>query len=1122
VIERLTRRDWILIAVCIGVVAVSLFIVFNWFYAAFPEASIDFRYDRDTSLPLARRILDAQRIDVRDMKHAALFDGDEIAKIFLERSLGLSTANKLMRTDVRIWWWRHRWFRPLQEEEFDIDVAPTGEIVSFVDRIPESRALPTLDPAAAQRIAESFLVRAGVKLADLQPVVQSERTLPSRVQRIFTWDSQSIHPAGAPYRYTVTVDGDRVSRYDQRVRVPDQWQRDYQDLRSKNLLAGKIDSVFFVITLIAAVVIFITRLLRGDVSLRLLLGIAIASVVLVTGTSLNSFPSEVASYDTTSSYPAFLSRVVISAILSGIGQAMLLAVLVGSGEVLYRQRLPQHLAIPRLWQRKALASKRVFLSFVLGYALVAFFIAYQVAFYLIAEKFGAWSPAEVPYDDMLNTAFPWIAVLFAGFFPALSEEFISRAFSIPLFERIFRSRIAAIIIAGFIWGFGHATYPNQPFFIRGLEVGLTGVLLGFLFFRFGLLPLLIWHYTIDAIYTALLLFRSGSTYYIVSAGAASLAFAIPMLISLALYIRNRGFIADDDLSNATIPIKPVPERVVREAEAITYPPAQGVSRMRLMACVAVVAIACALVAVRPASVDDTIDYRITDEQAKTLAAPFRVGMKNLAVPQEGFRSWDRSSPREDGGSPDGFDGVALDYLLHHGLPMNAIVQVLTTKIQAGTWMVRSFTPLQKDETFTEVDPRAARVIGYHKYQDEKKPGPRLEQPAALAIAQSSFPRFGATTRGLDLKEALAFQQPNRRDWLFHFQEHAPLVAEAYRRISVRVAGDQVTQFTSTVKIPDQAYRDAAQTTVLNIVLVVLRIIGALTLLSLTVTGFVMAARKHFPWRRPAVWTAILAIVPIAGAILRWKNALFTYPTSIGWDTFVNSQVVSAIAVTGVQIGILFLALAGIEAVYPHGLDWFRREGRARFGRGALIAALLAIGLVLIRRLALQWMTQAFPSMSTAGVVDIPQAVNIAWPSLLAIGEAALRAMEASAAVALFVVGLRGMPRAERFADATAIAAIFFVSLDPTTRPPEAPFMLFSAVTAAVLAWLIIRYVLGNNLLSYPVAVALAMLLGSAAALLQNHRPDLIANAVVEIAAAVALAIWIAARGPRIADNEAHA
>src|SRR5438128_12425718 len=145
---------------------------------------------------------------------------------------------------------------------------------------------------------------------------------------------------------------------------------------------------------------------------------------------------------------------------------------------------------------------------------------------------------------MLNTAFPWFAVLFAGFFPALSEEFASRAFSIPFFERVFRSRLFAIILAGFIWGFGHATYPNQPFFIRGLEVGLAGVLLGFLLFRFGLLPLLIWHYTVDALYTALLLFRSGNAYYALSSALAILVFDVPMLIPVALHVRSRGFQPD--------------------------------------------------------------------------------------------------------------------------------------------------------------------------------------------------------------------------------------------------------------------------------------------------------------------------------------------------------------------------------------------------------------------------------------------------------------------------------------------------------------------------------------------------------------------------------------------------
>jgi glutathione S-transferase len=36
----------------------------------------------------------------------------------------------------------------------------------------------------------------------------------------------------------------------------------------------------------------------------------------------------------------------------------------------------------------------------------------------------------------------------------------------------------------------------------------------------------------------------------------------------------------------------------------------------------------------------------------------------------------------------------------------------------------------------------------------------------------------------EVREALNFKQPNRVDWLFHFQEKEPLAGEAYRRVDV--------------------------------------------------------------------------------------------------------------------------------------------------------------------------------------------------------------------------------------------------------------------------------------------------------------------------------------------------
>ena len=63
---------------------------------------------------------------------------------------------------------------------------------------------------------------------------------------------------------------------------------------------------------------------------------------------------------------------------------------------------------------------------------------------------------------------------------------------------------------------------------------LAGVLIGFLMLRFGVVPLLVWHFTVDAIYTALLLLRSGNAYYVVSGAIASGILLLPLLLSLVL------------------------------------------------------------------------------------------------------------------------------------------------------------------------------------------------------------------------------------------------------------------------------------------------------------------------------------------------------------------------------------------------------------------------------------------------------------------------------------------------------------------------------------------------------------------------------------------------------------
>ncbi len=1118
--EKFTRRDWLLIAICIAVFAVSLAVALTWFSRAFPEASIDFRYDRTASRALAERVLQGEHITVGSLRHSAVFDADDQAKTFLERTLGLAKASTIMRRQVHLWYWHHRWFRPLQEEEYSVDVAPTGEIVSFSHRIPEARAIATPSVTVARAIAESFLARNGIALNSLRLVAQSERNLPHRVQRIFTWESTSVRPAGAPYRYGVTVDGDIVSGFSQHLRVPDQWQRSYRELRSKNELAGNVDIIFLLVTIIAALAVFVVRLRRGDIRVRFLLAVGIVSIILVTAVSLNSFPSVIAGYDTTVSYPAFLAQFAVRSLLGAIGTAMLLIVLAGAGEVLYRESAPRQLAIPRIWTPRALGSKRVFRSFVIAYALVAFFLAYQVVFYLVADHFGAWAPADIPYDDILNSALPWAAVLFAGFFPAMSEEFMSRAFSIPFFSRVLRSRVAAIVVAGFIWGFGHATYPNQPFYIRGVEVGIAGVMIGFLFQAFGLLPLLIWHYTVDAFYTAMLLFRSGNAYYIASAAAASFIFVIPMLISIALYLKRGGFIPDDELTNATMPVAPPPPHVAPPAAA-ELPAARPLTRPAVIACVVAVVAAAALVATNPSSPDDAVDYRITRAQAKEIAASHLrtvagVPMKAPAPPYsrviatavDAFRNWDRQSPREDGGGPGGFDSTAAEYMLRHGLSMDGLVSVFKSKIEAATWTVRFFTPMKKEEMFVEVDPRTSRAIGRHKYQAEANPGPRLEQAQALPIAVAAFKPYGLDPAAFELKEALNFQQPNRRDWLFHFQERKAIAGEAFRRVSVRVDGAEVTQFTTTVKIPDAVYREASEQTLRNVVLIVLKIAGSLTGLTLLVTGFVMAAVRRRPhWRRALRWMLALAVIPILDAFAGYEDALFGYQTSVRWDTFLAGLAVDVFRSVGLKIGILFLAVAVIDAAYPWIFGVFSREGRSRFGRSAVVAAVTVLGVIAALRTIMQLAADRFPSTASVSI-DIPNAVSVTFPALLAIADALFNTIVGSAVIASFAVALGLMRKRAWLSEGLIIAIIFCAALDPSATAARTPLMLARAAVLAIAAWTTIRYLLRDNLLAWPVTIFIAAMLNGIVGMAGNDRPDLLANAGVVGVVLVAAIVWL--------------
>src|SRR4029077_8904651 len=166
------------------------------------------------------------------------------------------------------------------------------------------------------------------------------------------------------------------------------------------------------------------------------------------------------------------------------------------------------------------------------------------------SKFGVWAPQDTNYSEVFNTAIPWIAGVAIGVMAATSEEFLFRLFAIPYLEKLTASRIVAVILPAFFWSFLHSAYPQEPGYIRGIEVGLIGIVAGLVMLRWGILATLVWHYTVDASLVGLLLIRSRSLYFRISGLLVGLAVLIPFGIAVYSRVLRGTFEGDADLLNA--------------------------------------------------------------------------------------------------------------------------------------------------------------------------------------------------------------------------------------------------------------------------------------------------------------------------------------------------------------------------------------------------------------------------------------------------------------------------------------------------------------------------------------------------------------------------------------------
>jgi len=1100
--DRLTAKDSrvLLLWILAGVVGVIL--AWKYFFVAFPEAAVDFRISRSEAVERARDFLSKQDFPLATYEGSIVFGVDNNAKIYLEREVGLEQANRLMASEVNVWHWRVRFFRPKEQEEFKVRIDPDGRVVGMQHVVEEAREGASLEQEAAQQIAGAFLrdrLKTDLAAYDFLPAEANSTERPNRRDWSFTWERHGFKAKDAPYRLRVTVLGDAVGGYDEFLKVPEAWERSFARLRSSNELYQWLGQVPYGFLQIGAVlgVLYLLHL-RGQVRWRGAMKLGLVLALLFFVMEANEWPLTRYGYDTNSDYSGFVVQRFLLAALLSVFLGMLVSLTVAAAEPLYRRDHPHKLRLGIALTRDGLQSKEFFNSCVIGLAMAAAHLGFVVMFYVVGKNFGFWAPQDINYTDAVSTALPWIYPLAISLYAATSEEFLFRLFAIPFFLRFTKSKAVAIVLPAFIWGFLHSAYPVEPGWVRGVEVGVIGVVAGWVMLRWGIFATLVWHYTVDAMLIGLFLLRSESLYFRLSGAFVGGAVLLPLAFAGVAYLSRRRFAAGEALLNQADPVvlAPVEEPAAPTAVPRVY---QAVSPRTLGVALLVGALGAVLaVRVTPQTIGSFVKFNVTPGQATATADDILRG-----------RNVDPGTFRRVAVFHSNFDPYVNEYLRRQA-GIDGANRLYEEKVPAAFWLVRYFRDSEKEE-YRVVLGVGGGIHSVHHIVDEKAPGATLTKEEAQACAEA----FLRDEKHLDLAQwklvdASSDKRPARTDHTFVWEE-AEAVGEAHVRTEVKVLGDEVTSYRVFVKIPEEWERQQKETTLADIAYNAFRILLGLALGIALIVFFAKGIKQqHVPWKRVAVWATWAGLTMLVSVLNAWPVLLEKYQTEIPLRTF---TIILGLA------EFLIVSFAYAALFFLFGFAWFflaRAFGEERltgwrglpaaYYRDAFLLGLAGVGaFVGLSRLRVL-VERVWPTNHDSFGAVLPQGLDTYFPA----AEFSVGAITGGLFLTAFLVlaaGFLADAVKQRWMQAGILGVVALAMAGNADNPANfAKSLLFSLLTLAVI-WLGVTRVFRFNLLGYFLVAAGLSLVNGAVVLLRQGAGEFHTQGYLVVAAGIALFLW---------------
>ncbi|MEK6597746.1 MAG: type II CAAX endopeptidase family protein, partial [Gemmatimonadota bacterium] len=336
-------------------------------------------------------------------------------------------------------------------------------------------------------------------LVDYTPIEAAGETRPNgRVDHTFVYEAVDQPLGAGRLRLRMVVTGDRVTKLERFLHVPEAFERRYDEMRSSNeaIAEGATAAMLVLYGVFGLGLGLVVMLRRKQLDWRPAAVVRVFFGLLAMAGVANGMPFLWLGYDTSMPVSVFVLLQVAFIVVAGVAAFLQVGLSAAAAESLTRAAFPSRPQIWRVWSREAGSSKETLGWTLLGYLLIGVFLAYMVTFYGLSREWeGWWSPTDLLVQpNLFATYFPWLSPVAGALQAGFWEECLFRAVPLAgaalLGDRFGRRKLwigAAFVIQALVFAAAHANYPAQPAYARLVELILTSFLFGWVYLRHGLL-----------------------------------------------------------------------------------------------------------------------------------------------------------------------------------------------------------------------------------------------------------------------------------------------------------------------------------------------------------------------------------------------------------------------------------------------------------------------------------------------------------------------------------------------------------------------------------------------------------------------------------------------------------